>query len=176
MTDLEMWTFCCIVSVFVSLVSYGIILVKDQMIIQVVKVRVGICKCFWNFYLCLLCDMVFVESNWANFFLALNHKYRLCPNTRSDWDIGYGVIISSNEIEVNMNFVQIVSMNLLREWLWTMRAMLLNFLRGMRGRFGVQRRRRWLVFFFSAVGFLFVSKLWKPDNNDDITLYDWDDS
>ena len=35
MTDLEMWTFCCIVSVFVSLVSYGIILVKDQMIIQV---------------------------------------------------------------------------------------------------------------------------------------------
>ena len=58
MTDLEMWTFCCIVSVFVSLVSYGIILVKDQMIIQVVKVRVGICKC-----LCLLCDMVFVESN-----------------------------------------------------------------------------------------------------------------
>jgi len=34
MTDLEMWTFCCIVSVFVSLVSYGIILVKDQMIIQ----------------------------------------------------------------------------------------------------------------------------------------------
>ena len=46
MTDLEMWTFCCIVSVFVSLVSYGIILVKDQMIIQVVKVRVGICKLF----------------------------------------------------------------------------------------------------------------------------------
>ena len=30
MTDLELWTFCCIVSVFVSLVSYGIILVKDQ--------------------------------------------------------------------------------------------------------------------------------------------------
>ena len=35
LTDLELWTFCCIVSVFVSLVSYGIILVKDQMIIQV---------------------------------------------------------------------------------------------------------------------------------------------
>lgn len=35
MTDLEAWTFGCIVSVFVSLVSYGIILVKDQMIIQV---------------------------------------------------------------------------------------------------------------------------------------------
>merc|ERR1719500_476959 len=34
MTDLELWTFCCIVSVFVSLVSYGIILVKDQMIIH----------------------------------------------------------------------------------------------------------------------------------------------
>ena len=63
MTDLEMWTFCCIVSVFVSLVSYGIILVKDQMIIQVIKVRVGICNCICCFYLCFFCDMVFVESN-----------------------------------------------------------------------------------------------------------------
>ena len=63
-----------------------------------------------------------------------------------EWLGYYGVIISNNEIGVN--FVQGVSMDLLREWLWTMREMLSNFLRGMRGRFGVQRRRRWLVFFF----------------------------
>ena len=30
----------------------------------------------------------------------------LCSNTRNDWDIGYEVIISNNEIGVNMNFVQ----------------------------------------------------------------------
>ena len=109
-----------------------------------------------SWYLQMFLKFLFVFTLWhglcgvklSKIFLALNHKYRLCPNTRSDWDIGYGVITSSNEIGVNMNFVQIVSMNLLREWLWTMRAMLLNFLRGMRGRFGVQRRRRWLVFFF----------------------------
>ena len=35
MTDLEFWTFMCIVSVFLSLLSYGVILIKDQMIIQV---------------------------------------------------------------------------------------------------------------------------------------------
>ena len=34
MTDLEFWTFMCIVSVFLSLLSYGVILIKDQMIIQ----------------------------------------------------------------------------------------------------------------------------------------------
>ena len=37
LTDLEMWTFYCIVSVFLSLLTYAIILFKDQMIIQVPK-------------------------------------------------------------------------------------------------------------------------------------------
>ena len=40
MTDLEFWTFMCIVSVFLSLLSYGVILIKDQMIIQVVIILI----------------------------------------------------------------------------------------------------------------------------------------
>merc|ERR1712025_138825 len=34
MTDLELWTFACIVCVFLSLISYAVILCRDQMIIQ----------------------------------------------------------------------------------------------------------------------------------------------
>ena len=52
MTDLELWTFCCIVSVFVSLVSYGIILVKDQMIIQVRWVGVSWVSCLLRDHTC----------------------------------------------------------------------------------------------------------------------------
>ena len=35
MTDLELWAFACVVFVFFSILSYAVILVKDQMIIQV---------------------------------------------------------------------------------------------------------------------------------------------
>ena len=69
MTDLEMWTFCCIVAVFVSLVSYGIILVKDQMIIQVVKVRVGICK-FFEISICVYFVTWSLWSQIEQFFFS----------------------------------------------------------------------------------------------------------
>ena len=35
MTDLELWAFACVVFVIFSILSYAVILVKDQMIIQV---------------------------------------------------------------------------------------------------------------------------------------------
>ena len=39
MTSLEEWAFICIVSVFVSLLFYAMILFKDQMIIQVIPMH-----------------------------------------------------------------------------------------------------------------------------------------
>ena len=42
MTSLEEWAFICIVSVFVSLLFYAMILFKDQMIIQVIPMNVHI--------------------------------------------------------------------------------------------------------------------------------------
>ena len=111
----------------------------------------------WHLQLYLLflfvffCDMVFVESNWANFFSFESQislmVILLCPK---EW-LGY-CLRSDRKQQWNWSEYEFCSgsdmISLLREWLWTMRAMLLNFLRGMRGRFGVQRRRRWLVFFF----------------------------
>ena len=43
MTDLEEWTLACIVAVFGSLLSFGIILSRDQMIIQAITIFQLIC-------------------------------------------------------------------------------------------------------------------------------------
>ena len=41
MTALELWTFICIVTVFGTILSYAIILFRDQFIIQVEPNQIG---------------------------------------------------------------------------------------------------------------------------------------
>ena len=96
----------------------------------------------------------------------------LCPNTRGDWDIGYGVIISNNEIGVIMNFVQGVNMNFAQGVIMNDEGDAVEFSPRNARKVWSSEKKEVIGFLFPVVCFLFVSRLRKPGNHDDIPLYE----